>query len=305
MELSIALVNRDGEGFLEKCLRSIYKNSKGLGFETFVVDNASSDQSLSCLRKFPNVDVIRNKKNLGFAKANNQAIRRSKGRYILLLNPDTLVLKNSFKNMIKFLDKNKDIGVLGCKLLNPDGSVQPSCHAFLTLPHVFFEISQLDRLFPKNRFLITFFKPFTKLKLFVNYSTPDKPVEVDSVMGSCYMIRKNALDKTGLLDGNFFLYHEEMELSYRMWQKGYKVVFYPHASVVHYGKHSTRRVPDLVFYERCRSILYFFKKHKPDQFNILKKIMFLSLLINSLSLIFRKDFKNALNYRLKVFKLLK
>ncbi len=140
--------------------------------------------------------------------------------------------------------------------------------------------------------------------LFANYLLSDKPVEVDSVMGSCYMIRKEALKKTGLLDENFFLYHEEMELSYRMWQKGFKVMFYPYASVIHYNKHSTRRVPNLVFYERCRSILHFFKKYKCNKFNILKFVMLFSLLINSFSLPFKKDFKEALAYRFKVLRLL-
>jgi len=307
MDLTVVIVNWNSGKFLSGCLSSLYKNDNSLDFEILVVDNASSDDSLMCLKKFPRVRLIKNEKNLGFARANNQAIRKSKGKYILLLNPDTVILKDSLKGMAKFLDEHPDVGVLGCKLLNPDGSVQPSCHAFLTLPHVFFEISQLNYLLPKNNFFIKIFSFLGKFfpKLFINYLTPSEPIEVDSVMGSCYMIRREALKKTGLLDENFFLYHEEMEFSYRVWQKGYKVMFYPYASVVHYSKHVSNKVPDLVYYERCRSILHFFKKHKPQQVNLLKLLMFSPLLINLLSLPFRKEFKNALRYRIKVIKLLK
>lgn len=302
MDLSIIIVNWNSQDMLRKCAKSIILNKPRLSFEVFIVDNASSDDSLESLPR--NFKTIGNKQNLGFSKACNQAIKRAKGRYILLLNPDTLVLEGSLEGMVGFLDENEGVGVLGCKLLNSDGSVQPSCHAFLTLPHVFFEVSQLDKLFPKNKFFIGFFKPFTRLKFFVNYSIPDEPVEVDSVMGSCYMIRKEALKKTGLLDENFFLYHEEMELSFRMWQNGYKVMFYPYSSVIHYGKFSTSKMPDMVYYERCRSSLHFFRKHKHTKLSALKTIMFFSLLINLLSLPFRKNFKTALDYRLKVLKLL-
>lgn len=306
MDLSVIIVNWNSGRFLEQCISSIYEQAPKLKFEILVVDNASSDQSLVCLKEFPDVRLIRNKNNFGFAKANNQAIKRAKGQYILLLNLDTVVLKDSLERMVRFLDNNKSVGVLGCKLLNPDGSVQPSCHAFLTLSHVFFEVSQLNGLFPKNRFFIKtlgFLNSFFP-KLFVNYSVPGKPLEVESVMGSCYMIRRKALEKTGLLDENFFLYHEEMELSFRMRQNGYKVMFYPYASIVHYNKHSAKMVPNLVYYERCRSILHFFGKHKQSQMRILKTVMLFSLLMNLLSLPFRRNFKEALDYRLRVFKLL-
>lgn len=303
MDLSIVIVNWNSGKLLRGCTKSILKD-KGLDFEGFVVDNASNDGSLEDIPK--RFKIVRNDRNLGFAKACNQAIKLSKGRYVLLLNPDTVALKNSLKGMIRFLGKHKDVGVLGCKLLNPDKTVQPSCHAFLTLPHVFFEVSQLNILFPKNKFFIRTLSFLNKFfpKLFANYSTPNKPIEVDSVMGSCYMIRKEALRKTGLLDENFFLYHEEMELSYRMWKKGFKVMFYPYASVIHRGKHSTEQVPDLVYYERCKSILHFFRKHKNSQLAILKIVMFFSLLINSFSLPFKKNFKEALACRFKVLRLL-
>lgn len=304
MDLSIIIVNWNSGDILRKCVESIKLNKSGLNFEVLVVDNASSDNSLEDIP--PGFKIIKNKENLGFSKACNQAIRVSKGRYILLLNPDTLILKNSLKKMINFLNKNKNVGVLGCKLLNSDGSIQPSCHAFLGLSHVFFEVAQLDKLFPKNRFFIQAFGFLSNyFSLFANYKIPNKPIEVDSVMGSCYMIRKNALEKTGLLDENFFLYHEEMELSYRMWQNNYKVMFYPYASIVHYNKCSTKKVPNLVYYERCRSILHFFKKHKHGQFSILRFVMLFSLSITSLSLLFRKNFKQALKYRLKILKLLR
>ena len=304
MDLSIIIVNWNGGNFLEKCLNSIYKTIKNLDFEVFVVDNASSDLSLNCLKKFPEMNLIKNTENKGFAQANNQAIKKSKGNYILLLNPDTILLKNSIQKMISYMSKNEDIGVLGCKLLNPDGSVQPSCHAFLTLPHVFFEVSQMDKIFPKNKFFTNFFKPLTKFKLFMNYSTPEKPIEVESVMGSCYMIRKESLSKTGLLDENFFLYHEEMELSYRIWQKGYKVIFFPYSTVIHYNKHATEKNKNKVYYERFKSILYFFKKQNKTNLKLLKLILLFSLSINLLSIPFRKNIKTAFKYRMKTLKLL-
>lgn len=305
MDLSIAIVNWNSGYLLGKCLDSIYRTVKNLDFEVFVMDNASSDFSLKCLKRFPDVKLVRNKRNLGFAKANNQAIRISKGEYVLLLNPDTIILEDSLENVVSYMGKNLDVGVLGCKLLNLDKTIQPSCHAFLSLAHVFFEVSQFDRLFPKTKFFVKFFKPLSRLKLFMNYSVPNKTAEVDSVMGSCYMIRKKALEKTGLLDEGFFLYHEEMELSYRMWQQGYKVIFYPYASIIHWNKDSTKKVPDLVYYERCRSILHFFKKHKHMQLNVLRLVMFFSLFVNFFSLPFRQDFKKALKYRLEVLELLR
>jgi len=167
----------------------------------------------------------------------------------------------------------------------------PSCHAFLTLPHVFFEVSQIGKLFPKNKFFITLFKPFNNLKLFANYSIYNKPTEVESVMGSCYMIRKSSLSKTGLFDENFFLYHEEMELSYRMRKKGYKVMFYPYASIIHYNKQSVELIPDKVYTERCKSILHFFRKHKKNQLKFAKNIMFFALVLN-IALPFKKKFSS-------------
>lgn len=304
MDLSIVIVNWNSQDMLRGCAESILSNGQGLDYEVIIVDNASSDKSLKDIPS--NFKLIQNKQNLGFSKACNLAIRLSKGNYLLLLNPDTIILKDSLKKMVDFLDKNKGIGVLGCKLLNPDSSVQPSCHAFLTLPHVFFEVSQLNLLFPKNKFFVKLFAPLRKffLNMFVNYFVPYEPVEVDSVMGSCYMIRKEALRKTGLLDEKFFLYHEEMELSYRMWQNGYKVVFFPYAAVIHYGKHSTRQVPNMVYFERCKSILHFFKKHKPNQLTLLKITILFALAINLLSLSFRKNFKESLMCRMHVMSLL-
>jgi len=304
MDLSVVIVNWNSGKLLSECLSSVYKNSSGLSFEVFVVDNASSDDSLVCLKKFPKVRLIKNKENTGFARANNHAIKKSGGRYVLLLNPDTVVSKGSLKNMVEFLDENENVGVLGCKLLNPDGSPQPSCHAFLTLPHVFFEVSQVDYLFPKNKLFIKLFHPLAGFSLFSNYSNPRTPVEVESVSGACYMIRGKALEKTGLLDEKFFLYHEEMELSYRMRQKGFKVVFYPYASIVHHGKTAANTVQDLVYFERCKSILNFFNKHKPGEVKILKTVMFLSLLLNCLTLVFRKDFKKAFKPRIDSFRLI-
>ncbi len=141
MELSVVIVNWNSGRLLSGCLGSLYKDNKSLNFEVFVVDNASSDGSLACLKKVQEVKLIKNEKNLGFARANNQALKKAKGGYVLLLNPDTVVFENSLKDMAEFLNKNKAAGVLGCKLLNPGGSIQPSCHAFLTIPHVFFYVS--------------------------------------------------------------------------------------------------------------------------------------------------------------------
>jgi len=289
---------------LRNCVRSILTSKPDFNYEILIFDNNSSGDSLDGISG-NNIKIIRNDQNLGFAKACNQGIRLSRGKYVLLLNPDTLVMNDSLNKMVYFLDDNKNVGILGCKLLNPDGSVQPACHAFLTLTHVFFEVSQLNRLFPKNKFFIKTLGFLSNyFSLFTNYRVPTQPLEVDSVMGSCYMIREEALQKVGLLDENFFLYHEEMELSYRMWQEGYKVMIYPLASITHYGKHSTKKVPNFVYYERCKSILYFFRKHKNTQNRTLKLVMLMSLFMNFLSVPFKKDFRSALSYRLKVFKLI-
>ncbi|MFN0158902.1 MAG: glycosyltransferase [Bacteroidota bacterium] len=234
MDLSIIIVNYNVRHFLENALASLKRASAGLSVEVFVVDNASDDGSVEMLRdKFPEVILIESKVNLGFARANNIALKQARGRHFLLINPDTIVQEDTLHVMLDFFKNNPTVGLAGCEILNPDGSFQLPCRRSFPTPWVAFtKIMGLSSLFPTSRL-------FGKYNL--TYLSTDETYEVDAVSGSFMMISQETYSQVGGLDEAFFMYGEDLDWCYRVKQSSSKV-FYVHATqIIHYKGESTRR----------------------------------------------------------------
>jgi GT2 family glycosyltransferase len=255
MKLSIIIVNYNVKYFLEECLYSVIRSISNLDAELFVVDNHSSDQSIEYLKpKFPQVVFIVNQENVGFSKANNQAIKLAKGEYILLLNPDTIIGENSLERICRFLDEHPDAGGIGVKMIDGQGHFLPESKRGFPSPwNSFCKMSGLSKLFPQS----TVFG-----KYHLRYLDEDEINEVDVLAGAFMMLRKEALDKVGLLDETFFMYGEDIDLSYRIRQGGYKNYYIPEP-IIHYKGESTKKDLKYVknFYE---AMLIFHNKYYPN-----------------------------------------
>jgi len=232
LDLSISIVNWNTKDILRNCLMSIYESTHRIRYEIFVVDNASSDGSPKMVEKeFPQVKLIRNKENLGFAKANNQVIRLSNGRYILLLNSDTIVLNGALDKMVEFMNDHPDAGAAGCKLLGSDGSLQKSINKFPSLFCQCWGKSLFPAFFPKIKFSYVIDEPHFYSRI----------QEVDWVTGAFLILSRSAIKQIGLLDENFFMYAEDTDLCWRIKKEGWKVYFYPRVKVVHLGGVSIKK----------------------------------------------------------------
>ncbi|MBN2031026.1 glycosyltransferase [bacterium] len=252
--LSIIVVNYNVKPFLERALLSIQKALEGISSEIFVVDNASGDGSVTMIKeRFPDVHLISNVENAGFARANNQALRCAKGKMICLINPDTFVQEDTFKVCLDYLENHPSVGAVGCKIVNPDGTLQLSCRRSIPTPWVAFaKVAFLSTLFPKS-------KRFGRYNL--TYLNPDEITEVEALSGSFMVVRQEVIDQIGLLDEAFFLYGEDLDWCYRMQQKGWKIVYLPETQIIHYKGRSTREASfdtQSIFYEAMR---LFVKKH--------------------------------------------
>ncbi|MFA6468661.1 MAG: glycosyltransferase [Bacteroidota bacterium] len=254
MDISVVIVNYNVREFLNNALISLFKALEGYSSEVFVVDNASDDGSVELIQKnFPRVKLIANSANAGFAKANNQALALASGKYLLLLNPDTLVQEDTFEKLIEFFTSHPDAGMVGCKILNPDGSLQLPCRRSFPTPWTAFtKTFGLSALFPKS-------KLFARYNL--TYLDPDQTYEVDAVSGSFMMITREVYQRIGGLDEKFFMYGEDLDWCFRVQQSGWKVYYVPTTSIVHYKGESTKRsdIDELkVFYNAMR---LFVRKH--------------------------------------------
>ncbi|MEG2337084.1 MAG: glycosyltransferase family 2 protein [Bacteroidales bacterium] len=228
------MVNYNVCSFLEQCLASVQKAISHLNVEIFVVDNNSVDGSVEMVKaKFPQVFCIDNKENVGFAKANNQAIRLAKGRYILLLNPDTVVEADTFDLCVAFMEETKDAGALGVKMLDGKGRFLPESKRGLPTPEVsFYKISGLSKLFPYSKRLG---------KYHLSYLDKDQIHSVDILSGAFMLLRTSVLEKIGLLDESFFMYGEDVDLSYRVLLGGYQNYYFPKTRIIHYKGESTKK----------------------------------------------------------------
>ncbi len=234
MKLSVVIVNYNVKHFLEQCLHSVAMAADGIDCEVFVVDNNSVDGSVNMVReKFPTVRVIENHENLGFSKANNQAIKQSKGEYVLLLNPDTIVEDDTFGKIVQFMDKHPDAGGLGVKMVDGNGKFLPESKRALPKPDVaFYKIFGLSKLFPGS-------KRFGQYHL--SYLDENETHEVEILAGAFMLLRKSVLDKIGLLDETYFMYGEDIDLSYRIIKAGYKNYYFPETRIIHYKGESTKK----------------------------------------------------------------
>jgi GT2 family glycosyltransferase len=251
IDLSIIIVNWNTKDLLAQCLQSVYDTIRSLDFEIIVVDNASADGSPEMVcERFPQVRLIKNRENVGFARANNQAIRESRGGYLLLLNSDTVVLPEALSQMVDFMDCHPDGGAIGPKLINPDGSFQASYADFPTL------LTESLQAFGLAKWLYGPYYP----------SPPPRPDElartVDWVAGACLMVRREVADAVGLLDEGYWMYTEETDWCYRIDQAGWNVYYLPESKIVHFGgASSSKRRPEMVA-QLYRSKLHFFGKYR-------------------------------------------
>ena len=254
MKLSVIIVSYNVKHFLEQCLHSVRAAIAGIDTEILVVDNASVDGSVKMVKeKFPEVICIANDDNPGFAKANNQAIRQSKGEYVLLLNPDTIVETDTFAKIIAFMESHPDAGGLGVKMVDGTGRFLPESKRGLPTPLVaFYKIFGLSRLFPKS-------KTFNKYHL--GYLDKDKTHQVEILAGAFMLMRKSVLDKIGLLDEAFFMYGEDIDLSYRIIKGGYQNYYYPDARIIHYKGESTKKGSLNYVFVFYNAMIIFAQKH--------------------------------------------
>ncbi|MBR7168569.1 MAG: glycosyltransferase [Bacteroidales bacterium] len=254
MKLSIVIVNYNVKFFLEQCLVSVFEASVGIDSEVWVVDNNSVDGSVAMVReKFPQVKLIANNDNPGFSKANNQALRQATGEFILLLNPDTLVEKDTFQKCIDFMETHPDCGGLGVKMINGEGRYLPESKRGFPSPEVsFYKISGLIHLFPKSKRIAHYY---------LGHLSEDETNEIEILPGAYLMIRKTVMDKIGLLDETFFMYGEDIDFSYRILQAGYKNYYLPSARIIHYKGESTKKGSMNYVYTFYNAMVIFAQKH--------------------------------------------
>ena len=258
MELSIIIVNYNVKHFLEQCLKSVYKALNGIEAEIIVVDNNSVDGSLNLIReKFNEVILVSNKKNSGFSVANNQGIKMAKGNNILLLNPDTIVQEDTFIKCLEFLDNHKDAGALGVKMYDGNGRFLPESKRGLPTPIVaFYKIFGLAYLFPQS-------KVFGSYHL--GFLSKNKDHKVDILSGAFMMIKKEVLEKVGLLDEAFFMYGEDIDLSYRIKKAGYENYYFSQTNIIHYKGESTKKSSINYVFVFYRAMVIFAEKHFSKQ----------------------------------------
>lgn len=254
IDLSIIVVNYNVKEFLKNLIDSIKKATQNFSSEIIVVDNASDDGSVELIKdKFPEIILIDNKTNLGFGKANNQGLQIAKGKFILLINPDTLVAEDTFTKMIEFFNANPEAGMAGCKILNPDGTLQLACRRSFPGPWTAFtKVTGLSTIFPKS-------KLFARYNL--TYLDENQTYEVDAISGSFMMMRKEVYEKVGGFDEQFFMYGEDLDLCYRIQKAGYKIFYVHSTQIIHYKGESTKRSSldeTKIFYQAMH---LFVKKH--------------------------------------------
>jgi GT2 family glycosyltransferase len=280
IELSVIVVSWNTRGLLAKCLASIaptlkphlpeleshlptsnsehptsntdlrtsHVEPRSSDLELLVVDNASSDGSSEMVRaQFPSVWLIENQENVGFAAANNQAIRRAHGRYVVLLNSDAELRRGALEALVAFMEVHPRAGAAGARLLNADGSLQPSCHPLPTPEREFWRLLFLEPVWPRATY------PMGR------WDTT-APRRVEAIKGACLILRRAALDRVGLLDEDYFMYTEEVDLCYRLAQAGWELWWVPQAMVTHYEGQSTRQAAERMFVQLYRSKVHFFRK---------------------------------------------
>lgn len=260
--LSIIIITYNSLGYIAECIGSIYKYPPKDDYEVIIVDNASTDGTVKFIQeKYPSIHLITNSMNRGFAAANNQGIDASDSEFILLINADCEVYKHSIDRLIDYLGDNPRTAIAGPRIFNSDGSIQYSCRTF---PSFFGAAvhTLLAHIYPNN--------PVTRKYKLIDVNR-DQPFSVDWVSGSCMMIKREALDSSGPFDENYFMYVEDIDLCYRMWQNGWEIHYMPYAEVLHHVAGSSRkkksrekksrRAQVRASYRMQKSVFYFFWKN--------------------------------------------
>jgi len=253
-DISVIIVSYNVRDFLQQCLHSVYEASHNLNTEIFVVDNRSVDGTADMIRKnYPGVHLIANSENLGFGKANNQALKTARGKYILFLNPDTIIREDTLDVMFRFMEENPETALAGCKILNTDGSLQLACRRSFPRPSVAIpKLLGLSALFPGNRYLA---------KYNLTYKDPDESYSVDAVSGSFMFCRRDIIQELNGFDEWFFMYGEDLDLCYRVQEKGYIVSYVPGTTIVHYKGESSKSAPFDSLIAFYKAMDQFVRKH--------------------------------------------
>ncbi|OQX65998.1 MAG: hypothetical protein B5M55_01805 [Desulfococcus sp. 4484_242] len=266
-DVSFIIVNWNTRNLLLECLASVYRTVQDLSFEVWLVDNGSSDQSVEAAReRFPRISIIENQTNMGFAAAVNMALGRMGGRYAVLLNTDATLTPRAVRDLYDHMEAHPRVGIACGQLLNPDGSRQNSIGNFPCMLTLLTNESLLQLLFPRRfpskRYACT------------------SPIDVESCIGACMMVRKKAIDEVGPLDERYFFFLEETDWAYRMRRAGWRVRFVPSAWVYHgQGKSVARRTDGRILFYRSRYA--FFKKWRPGSYPMVRLIVFGRLLVNT------------------------
>ena len=254
MRLSVVFLSYNTRDLTRQALSAVCAAAEGLEVEIFVVDNASADGSADMVaEEFPEVELICNAANVGFAAGNNVALRQVAGEYALLINTDTIVRRDALRTMVEFLDAHPQAGACGCKILDPDGTLQlDSRRGFPTPLAAFCKMSGLSRLFPKHPLIAHYH---------MTYLDPEQTAEVEVLSGSCMMVRKAAMDQVGLLDESYFMYGEDIDWCYRFHQAGWKIYYVPTTAIIHFRGESGRGTPLKILYRKSQAMSIFVDKH--------------------------------------------
>jgi Predicted glycosyltransferases len=254
IDISVIIVNWNTRDVLRDCLESVYEQTQNVRFEVIVIDNSSSDGSAEIIKqKFPQVILINNSENRGFAAANNQGIIIAKGRYVLLLNPDTVVLDGAIQKTVAFAEQHPEAGVVGIRNDQPDGSLTKNCFQFASVQNLIISSLGLHRVFANSRF-------FGRERL--SWWDYLMVREVDVVAGCYMLVRRDAIDLIGKMDEAYFMYGEEMEWCWRFKRAGWKILYYPEARIIHYGGMSAAQNPANMLIEQRKSYLRFIQKRQ-------------------------------------------
>ena len=291
MDISVIVVSFNTKGLLLCCLASIFETIKGMSFEVWAVDNNSTDGTVEAIgEKYPAINLIKNTTNLGFAAANNRAFRQMNGRYALLLNTDTVLTNRAAKGLYDFMEATPEAGMACGQLLNQDGSKQNSIANFPTLPTLLFNEALLRILMPKR---------FPSKRRDYVY-----PLRVDSCIGACLIVRKEAMDDIGFLDERYFFFLEETDWAYRMKLGGWAVYFVPTARIFHaQGKTVGGSLDARIMFYRSR--YSFFKKWHPSSYSLFYSVIFLRLLVNtvlsSIGLLFTLGLRDSIRRKFTIY----
>lgn len=276
MDLSFIIVNWNTRDLLRECLQSIDSTVPPLSFETIVIDNGSKDGSAEMVEsEFPNVSLIRCPSNPGFAAANNLGINRATGRYCVILNPDTKVLPGAMEEMVKFADSHPDVGIVGPKLLNGDGTLQMNGRLFPSFLRETLGLTRIGWLVPK------FYG-----RMLWGQNGFDRELEVDEIMGACMLVRRSAIDEVGMMDEKYVMYYEEVDWCLRMKKAGHAVWYLPRAQIIHYGGQASEKAGMNKFTMAFDSQYYFFRKHH----NLIEAVILRALSWTLIALITTKRF---------------